>query len=267
MADFSREFANTIATILRRNGKLCLDLREEWRVADSAEGRDIKLRADTQLEARLLSELREYSPLPALSEEGGWIGGEPTADALYWVVDPLDGSYNFQRDQAAFCIAVAICQGTTPVFGAVYDMSNDRCYTGGEGLPSRENDREISVTDTADTACACLMTGLPVGGRFDPQAMGRFGAGLADWKKVRMIGSAALSLAHVASGRADFYEEDGIFWWDVAAGLAIVKAAGGSYSVSGLISGDGSRQPPLKVMAGNSAILAARQSSRGLGNE
>ena len=262
MPDFSQEFATTVAAILRRNGKLCLDLREEWRRTEAADGRDIKLLADTQLESRLLAELQAHYSIPVLSEEAGWAGQAPAQDAPYWVIDPLDGSYNFQRGQSAFCIAVAVCRGSTPVFGAIYDISNDVCYTGGEGLPARENEHAISVADTPDPAHACLMTGLPIGGKFDPQAMGRFGADLADWKKVRMIGSAALSLAHVASGRADFYEEDGIFWWDVAAGLAIVKAAGGAYSIASLASDDGLRKAPLKIMAGNSALIAARQSKR-----
>lgn len=64
---------------------------------------------------------------------------------------------------------------------------------------------------------SCLMTGLPFSGKSDPNAMKDFALGLARWKKVRMIGSAAMSLAHVAAGHTDYYREKGIFWWDVAA--------------------------------------------------
>ena len=77
---------------------------------------------------------------------------------------------------------------------------------------------------------ATLATGLPAKGSFNKESMSELSNELVSWKKVRMIGSAAMSCAYVASGKFDQYQEKGIFLWDIAAGLSIIKAAGGNYT-------------------------------------
>ena len=87
----------------------------------------------------------------------------------------------------------------------------------------------ITVSDVTDKSKATLATGLPAKGNFEDKAMHDLAQEFSQWKKVRMIGSAAMSCAYVASGQFDQYKESGIYLWDIAAGLAIIKSAGGNY--------------------------------------
>ena len=91
------------------------------------------------------------------------------------------------------------------------------------------NSKPISVSGISDKTKATLATGLPAKGSYKDEAMLALAKEFTQWKKIRMIGSAAMSCAYVASGQFDQYQENGIFLWDIAAGLAIIKAAGGNY--------------------------------------
>jgi myo-inositol-1(or 4)-monophosphatase len=102
-------------------------------------------------------------------------------------------------------------------------------FTGGPGLPFCCNGVPMPSPDGAEF----LATGLPRKGDFSARRLAQFGPHVATWKQARLIGSAALSLAWTAAGRFDAYEEAGILWWDVAAGVALVRAAGGRVNVAG----------------------------------
>ena len=203
MYGFPPDLAASVHTIMRNAGMRCRETRETLGKAIHERGRDIKLVADQSLEAELVRSLQALLPLPAFSEEAGWSLLSSSETSLHWVIDPLDGTYNYWRGQPTFCIAVAICQGMTPLFGAIYDIANDDFYVGGRDLPATCNDQPIAVSNASQPDQACLMTGLPVGGDIGPEAMSSFGRDLNQWKKVRMIGSAAMSLAHVAAGRTE----------------------------------------------------------------
>lgn len=196
-----------------------------------AEGRDIKLVEDEASEKLILARLRESSPWPILSEEAGWVGEDPGEGGAYWAVDPLDGSYNFHQSVPLCCVSVALCVGRAAVAGAVYDFNRDDLYVGGPGLGLRINDQ---LVERPKRAPAILATGMPVRSDFSDEGVRALASRIQSFKKVRMIGSAALSLAWVASGRFDVYEETGIGWWDVAGGLALVEGAGGTARVEPL---------------------------------
>jgi myo-inositol-1(or 4)-monophosphatase len=209
-------------------------------------GRDIKLHEDTASETLILAALREVSDLPILSEERGWVDSVSAAEgAPYWVVDPLDGSFNYHRRVPLCCTSVALCIGFTPIVGAVFDFNRDELFVGGKGLPLTLNGVALELNDPSYRV---LATGLPVRGEFADERMGDFAKDMLDWRKVRMIGSAALSLAWVAAGRFDAYREAGISWWDVAGGLALVAAAGGDVNISG-----DAVEAPLAILALNAA--------------
>ena len=191
----------------------------------SATLRDVKLDQDLQSQALIVRHLTLHSPYPVLTEESGWLGATPDADAPYWVVDPLDGSFNYLYGIPLCCVAVALCRGMTPLAGCVLDFLRGESLTGGPGLPLRRNGQ---VLEARPAGSGILATGVPSGG--DPRGTA-LGAALQHWRKLRLLGSAALSLAWVARGRMDAYHEDGIRWWDVAAGLALVGAAGGSFQL------------------------------------
>jgi myo-inositol-1(or 4)-monophosphatase len=193
-------------------------------------GRDIKLDEDRRSEGLIVAALRSASPHPILTEETGWIGAAARPGEPYWVVDPLDGSFNYVRGIPLFCVSVALCRDLDPTLGCVHDVSRDETFAGGPGLGATLNGTEIAPAAGRDEIIA---TGFPSAARHDDAALLDVVRPTATYAKMRMIGSAALSLAWVASGRMDAYRETGIRWWDVAGGLALVAATGGRLEVSG----------------------------------
>jgi myo-inositol-1(or 4)-monophosphatase len=139
-----------------------------------------------------------------------------------------------------------------PIAGVIYDFSRDEMFVGGLGIGATLNGSPIQVSSKSGKETAILSTGLAVSGDYSDRAMTTFAYEIARWKKVRMIGSAALSLAYVACGRFDAYREQAIMLWDVAAGWALVEAAGGVVraEVPELTS-------PTNVFASNRALSAA----------
>lgn len=186
-------------------------------------GRDIKLQEDAASEAMIREFLgRQPDPLPVLGEEAGWAGPAAEGDELHWVIDPLDGSFNYFRGLPLYAVSIALCAGRRTVLGAIYDPERDELFTGGAGLGL-----SLNGTMVAQPAAArqMLATGFP--SKADVNVtLSRLGTLTAGWTKMRMLGSAALSLAWVAAGRLDGYTESGIMWWDVAAGLALAEGAG-----------------------------------------
>ncbi|MDR0536380.1 MAG: inositol monophosphatase family protein [Puniceicoccales bacterium] len=194
--------------------------------------RDVKLQADVDAERQIRGILAPTG-LPVVGEE---LGGDPalydSGDAPYWVLDPLDGTYNYLRDQPAVCVSLALMRGREPLCGVVHDFQSGRVYAGRVGGGVSINGVDVTPRWAAETSQACLMTGFPAAADMSPAALAAFVRRAGRFKKIRMIGSAALAVAYVGTGRADVYLEDGTNLWDVAAGLAIVKAAGGVYALA-----------------------------------
>jgi myo-inositol-1(or 4)-monophosphatase len=189
--------------------------------------RDIKIKADVRLNKIIIDRLKKESPYPVLSEEGGFSENKSGDNEFHWIVDPLDGSLNFSRTIPLCCISIALWKEMDPLVGVVYDFNRDEMFVGLVGTGAWLNDKPMKVGKVAEKKNAILCTGFPVNTDFSENALLSFVKKIQSYKKVRLFGSAALSLAYVASGRADFYWENDISMWDVAAGVAIVKAAGG----------------------------------------
>ncbi|MEA4855584.1 inositol monophosphatase family protein [Solidesulfovibrio sp.] len=207
-----------------RAGDLLTRLRAGQLDVDSDAGRDIKLAADRQAEAAILDTLAA-SPHPILAEESG-VSGAAT-DGPRWIVDPLDGTVNYSRGLDLCCVSIALWDGERPLCGVVHDFTRRELFCGVVGRGAWRNDAPIQVSAAADPARAILGTGFPVNRDFASPALHRFIDRVRSFKKLRLLGSAALSLAWVACGRLDAYCEEDIMLWDVAAGLALVAAAGG----------------------------------------
>ena len=192
----------------------------------SNEGRDIKLRADIESENIIKKHIKENSDLPILAEESG---ANEDLGSSFWVVDPLDGTSNYSRDFPICCISIALIHENKIILGVINDFNRNIIFEGSTETPAMMNSKLISVSDISDKTKATLATGLPAKGSYKDEAMLALAKEFTQWKKIRMIGSAAMSCAYVASGQFDQYQENGIFLWDIAAGLAIIKAAGGNY--------------------------------------
>lgn len=189
--------------------------------------RDVKVEADRKLEDFIIESLTLKSGYPILSEEAGALQGRLSNQGLIWIVDPLDGSLNFSRGIPLCCISIGLWKHMEPVLGVVYDFGRNEAFTGIVGEGAWLNGTPISVSKINERLKAVLCTGFPVSTDFSKDSLLKFVEDIRNFKKVRLLGSAALSLAYVSCGRADFYHENDIKIWDVAGGLALTKAAGG----------------------------------------
>ena len=221
----------------------------EFQGITSEVGHDIKLVADKAAEAMILKRLSDGSDHAILSEEEGWVG---EAGSTAWVVDPLDGSSNYNREIPFCAVSIALIEDDRPVLGVVYDFNHDELFAGGKGLGATLNGKPISVSDISDTSKATLVTGFPTYRDYSDEALAQTARDFARWKKIRMIGSATLSTTWVACGRADAYSEESTMLWDIAAGAALIEAAGGRVVYSG-----GPIDKPMTVSADNGALPRA----------
>jgi myo-inositol-1(or 4)-monophosphatase len=215
--------------------------------------REIKAMADTIVEKEILQVLG-YVGLPVLSEEAGYVGS-PQKSKYWFIVDPLDGTFNFVKGLGPSAICVALWEDQQPIFGVIYNLLERQLVWGGKDLGAFAGDRRVSVSDTANQSLASICTGFPV--RFDfenDRAVHRLYEMVKPYAKVRMLGSAAASLLHVARGSADVYSESSIMLWDVAAGIAIVDGAGGKWAMEK----SGGDAWCYDVFASNPALYAHR---------
>ncbi|MDY6950119.1 MAG: inositol monophosphatase family protein [Thermodesulfobacteriota bacterium] len=220
----------SLATQTAKDAGAVLQKRSDSKLAiRSAEGKDIKIAADQEVERLIRGRLSEGSHFGVLGEEEG-VTGELVDDLPYWIVDPLDGTLNYTRANPACCVSIGLWHNREPILGAIYHFPMDDMYTGVVAKGAFCNAVAVHPTLLDDKSQAVYATGIPVSMNLDEEGMGALAARIRSYKKIRMIGSAALSLAYVASGRFDVYEEKNIKFWDVAAGLALVKASGGYIS-------------------------------------
>jgi myo-inositol-1(or 4)-monophosphatase len=226
-------------------GEALLANRAAWSVIEAEDGREVKIEADREAEALLLDVLKRASPYPIISEEAGWARAKEAGDRFVWAVDPLDGSVNYLRQYPHCAVSIALLDAGAPVLGVVDCFALQERFTGVVGEGAWLNGVPMRVSDIAEPASGILQTGVP--SRASDASMKLFEQRLRTWRKIRMIGSAASALAYVAAGRAEAYRESGSMIWDVAAGCALVKAAGGDYRISADLGLD----QPLEVAASN----------------
>ncbi len=214
--------------------------------------RDVKLQADVESEELIRKTLAEGSDFPVYGEELGGDAALVQRDIPYWVVDPLDGTYNYLRGSTVCGVSIGLLKGLQPQLGVIYDFNTLTCYSTliANGLWVNGNQVTPSYADSIDQAA--LVTGLPAGMDRSPERMEAFLQRLSRFKKVRMVGSAALAMAYVASGVFDVYYEEGIRLWDVAAGLALIKAGGGDFK---LTPSDSGKPLAYDVWAGKGAFF------------
>ena len=214
-----------------RGGKYLLENQDKELKVLLNEGRDIKLQLDADTEQLIKNSLGSEIAFSILGEETGLSNdlGE-----FYWVVDPLDGTSNFLRDIPISCVSIALMQDLQPILGVIYDFNHDDLYFGHLESKAFVNQVEIIVSDYSEKSKSTLVTGIPARTNYSDNEFKNMIDDFQQWKKVRMIGSAAMASIYVAAGKADTYKENGIFLWDIAAGAAIVNAAGGVASITNI---------------------------------
>jgi myo-inositol-1(or 4)-monophosphatase len=198
-----------------------------------------KFRADLVTEADVASQkaVREYLlgqfPDHHFVGEEDFVGQPIEAtrpqndDVPTWVVDPLDGTTNFAHDVPAYCVSIGLWWHREPVVGVIFDPRLKEMFTAAKGLGAYLNGEPIRVSETASLRDGLLSTGFPA--KFDAQKR-NFEAWIslsAESQALRRSGSTALNLAYVACGRFDGYWAFDNWPWDVMAGAALIKEAGG----------------------------------------
>ncbi|PTV96280.1 myo-inositol-1(or 4)-monophosphatase [Rhodobacter aestuarii] len=220
---------NLMIKAARKAGRsLVKDFREVENLQVSAKGPgDFVSKADREAERIIKEELRGARP------SYGWLGEETGAEdgedpTRRWIVDPLDGTTNFLHGLPHWAVSIALEHKGEVVAGVVFDAAKDELYYAEKGLGAFMNESRLRVSGRRHMIEAIFATGVPFGGRSTlPATLQDLARLMPVCAGVRRWGAAALDLAYVASGRYDGYWERGINAWDMAAGLILVKEAGG----------------------------------------
>ena len=228
MHDYKKEL-DTAKKAATKAGHILLSNKSNLNKILSSTKKDIKLQADVSAETVIKDIIKSESTLPILAEESG-LSSEKIS-STFWVVDPLDGTANYSRNIPICCVSIGLISNLKPVLGVIYDFHNDDLYEGSIDTNALLNNNEISVSNVENFHDGVLLTGLPNNTDYSDSALLKMVKDFQNWRKVRMIGSAAMASAYIASGKADLYTEKKTYLWDIAAGAAIVNAAGGEASI------------------------------------
>ena len=215
-------------------------MRKNWRspkVVNKASQYDIKLELDVRCQKLIEKILRGAFPhINLLAEEGD--SGDVTLE-YRWVVDPIDGTVNFAYGIPHACVSIALQGkrqkakgkngGYETLLGVVYDPFLDELWTATRHSPARLNGRVIRASNRKQLADCIVTTGFAKSAQSLEDMLPFFGRLARSVRKVRMLGSAALAMTWVATGRLDAYVESRVSLWDIAAGALILERAGGEF--------------------------------------
>jgi len=222
---------------------------EKLQVSEKSPG-DFVTASDKRVEKIIISEL-EKSEYSILSEEAGLIEGKYKDKR--WIIDPIDGTFNFLNGLPHFAISVGYEENEEIVSGIIFDPIKNEMFAAHKGSGAYLNNSRIRVSNKSDFKNACLVHGGPKGGSKARESI------LDEYKKISMkintnirkSGSAALDLAYIATGRYDGYWQREINYWDIAAGIIIVKESGGFVEN---IKAEGFNKEKVDIVASNSKI-------------
>jgi myo-inositol-1(or 4)-monophosphatase len=186
---------------------------------------DYASEVDRMAEREIISIIKAAYPEHAiLAEESGKHKGND----FVWIIDPLDGTTNFLHGFPQYSVSIALKYKGKLEVGVVYDPLRDELFTAKRGGGAMLNSRRLRVTNQNSLKGALIGTGFPFKTDRDLDAyLGMFRALTTECAGIRRAGSAALDLAYVAAGRMDGYWEIGVMEWDMAAGILLIKEAGG----------------------------------------
>ena len=213
---------------------------------------DFVSEADRRAEEILRRELGKGRPdFSMLLEEAGAVG-DPDSENR-WIVDPLDGTTNFLHGIPHFAISIAHEENGELVAGMIYEPLRDEMFWTVRGTGAFLNNQRLRVSARRDMADAVLATGIPFGNRPGKnEIVAALGPVMARTAGLRRFGAASLDLAYVAAGRFDAFWEFGLAPWDVAAGILLVREAGGFVSE---VAGDGDPLNGDSIFAANDGLF------------
>lgn len=233
-----------VATFIRAEaGKLTADGITE------KSANNLVTHVDHTAEDRLVEALERLLPEAGfIAEEGSGEKG----DGLNWIIDPLDGTTNFVHGIPCYCISIALVDGTEPILGVVHEVTRDERFTAWKGGGAYMNGKRILVSPRKELQESLLATGFPYDDfGYEAEYMDLLRELMHRTRGIRRLGSAAADLAYVACGRFEAFYEYGLNSWDVAAGVLLVREAGGR------VSGFAPSKDPLfdeEIVATNRAV-------------
>ncbi|HET7096445.1 MAG TPA: inositol monophosphatase [Casimicrobiaceae bacterium] len=226
--------------------------------ATSMKGRhDVVTAMDREVERFIRAAIAARYPNDAVigEEEGGAGGGERV-----WLIDPIDGTANYARGIPHYCVSIGYLEAGIPTVGVIYDPSHDWLYAGALGEGATRNGTPLTVSTQADLAAATVECGWSTR-RSTADYIALVGRVMEAGCAMRRVGSGALGLADVAAGRSEAYCELHINAWDCAAGILLVREAGGHtndfFAGDGLTGGN-------PIIATNDALCAKLASLIGI---
>lgn len=210
----------------RAAGKLLCEAYDQPRQITYKGVVDLVTQADRDAETIIIQSLKAAFPdHNILSEESGTVAG---TNGYKWIIDPLDGTTNFAHGFPVFAVSIALHGPDGLVVGVVYDPMRDECFSAASGEGAWLNGKPIQPSAVDQLEAALVVSGFPYNRHTAPDNnSAAFAAFIRRAQGVRRVGAAALDLAYVACGRLDGYWESPINSWDIAAGMLLVKEAGG----------------------------------------
>ncbi len=186
--------------------------------------------ADIASEQLIIERIKSYYPKHSiLAEESGnaVVIGE---SQWKWIIDPLDGTTNFAHGYPCFCVTLALEHEGRIRIGVTFDPTRNELFAAESGMGATLNNKTIRVSETQKLSEALLVTGFPYDFKQKEDFARHLTGFLLESRGVRRDGSAAIDMAYVACGRFDGFWEEGLNPWDMAAGLLLIKEAGGRIS-------------------------------------
>ncbi len=199
---------------------------------DEAQHHDVKLALDRKSQDLITEDLLNAFPDYCLYGEEGMAGNQDAS--MQWIVDPIDGTVNYLYSIPHFCISIALREKESNeiIMGLIYDPMLDELWTVEKGGAPALNGKTIACSPRRTLEEAILFVGCGKDKEALATGLERFERASTRARKMRMMGSAALGMAYIASGRLDGYIESRISLWDVAAGILLVESGGGKVELT-----------------------------------
>jgi myo-inositol-1(or 4)-monophosphatase len=215
--------AQAAGSLLRENFGSVLEVNE-------FAAHDIKLDLDVRAQDLITKSLLERFPDHAIFGEEGIAGNQESE--FQWIVDPIDGTVNYFYSIPHYCVSIALRERGEIIVGVIYDPSRDELWQVAKGGVATMNGKPIAVSKRTQLSDATLSVGFSKTKTTISAGIPLLEKYVKRARKCRLMGSAALDLAYVASGRLDAYIEQSVSLWDVAAGKILVESAGGKFEMT-----------------------------------
>ena len=201
---------------------------EKLQVSKKGPG-DFVTKTDKKVEQIIIEELEKARPgFNILAEEGGTAENK---SEYTWIIDPIDGTTNFMHGIPHFAISIGLEKNGEVIAGIIFDPIKNEMFYAEKGRGAYLNNSRIRVSSRNNIADSIALTGGPTFAENNKQIFyEEYNAMSNHFHQVRKLGSAALDLAYVAAGRAEIFWHKNLKYWDIAAGIIIVKEAGGTIS-------------------------------------